>query len=81
MNKYRVIEIKDRYGYTWYVPQRLSPDNTWEDISQGWINQEAALDRIRRDITQKVVWEGTEEEVLRPMQEWQKKFNDNDEII
>ena len=64
MNKYRVIEVKDRYGCEWYVPQRLSSDITWEDISQGWINQEAALDRIRRDITQKVVWEGTEEDVL-----------------
>ena len=70
MNKYRVVEVKDRYGYEWYIPQRLSEDNTWEVISQGWINKEAAMDRIRRDITQKVVWEGTEEEVLRPMQEF-----------
>lgn len=77
MKEYRIIEIKDRYGYPWYVPQRLSPDNTWEDISQGWINQEAALDRIRRDITQKVVWEGTEEEVLRPMQEYQEKYEND----
>lgn len=77
MNKYRIIEIKDRYGYTWYVPQRLSLDKTWEDISQGLINQEAALDRIRRDITQKVVWEGTEEEVLRPMQEYQEKYEND----
>lgn len=77
MNKYRIIEIKDSYGYAWYVPQRLSPNNTWEDISQGWINQEGALDRIRRDITQKVVWEGTEEEVLRPMQEYQEKYEND----
>ena len=77
MKKYRIIEIKDRYGYAWYVPQRLSPDKTWEDISQGWINQEAALDRIRRDITQKVVWEGTEEEVLKPMQEHQETYEND----
>lgn len=77
MNKYRIIEIKDRLGYPWYVPQRLSADDTWEDISQGWINQKAAMDRIRRDITHKVVWEGTEEEVLRPMQEWQDKHEQN----
>ena len=77
MNKYRIIEIKDRRGYLWYVPQRLSADDTWEDISQGWINQQAAMERIIRDITQKVVWEGTEEEVLRPMQEWQDKHEKN----
>ena len=77
MNKYRIIEIKDRRGYPWYVPQRLSADDTYEDISQGWINQQAAMERIRRDITQKVVWEGTEEEVLRPMQEWQDKHEKN----
>lgn len=64
MNKYRVIEVIDRYGCEWYVPQMQSSDNTWEDISRGWINLEAALDRIRRDITQKVVWEGTREDVL-----------------
>lgn len=74
MNKYRVIEIKDRRGYTWYVPQRLSVDDTWEDISQGWINEQAALERIARDITQKVVWEGAEEDVLRLMQEYQEKY-------
>lgn len=73
-NKYRVIETKDRRGYAWYVPQRLSADNTWEDISPGWINKEGALERIARDITQKVVWEGTEEEVLRRMQEHQEKY-------
>jgi hypothetical protein len=73
MNGYRIIEVKDQYGYDWYIPQRLSTDNTWEDISQGWINQEAAMDRIRRDITHKVVWEGSEEDVLRPMKEHQEK--------
>jgi hypothetical protein len=77
MNKYRIIEVKDEYGFAWYVPQRLSVNDTWEDISQGWINQDAALDRIRRDITQKVVWEGTEEDVLSPMQEWQDEHEQN----
>ena len=74
MNKYRVIEIKDRRGYPWYVPQRLSVDDTWEDISLGYINKEGAMERIARDITQKVVWEGTEEEVLRRMQEYQDEY-------
>ena len=77
MNKYRIIEVKDLYGYAWYVPQRLSPENAWEDISQGWINQEAAMDRIRRDITHKVVWEGSEEDVLKPMQEYQEKYEND----
>lgn len=77
MNKYRVIEIKDRRGYAWYVPQRLSVDDTWEDISQGYINKEAAMERIARDITQKVVWEGTEEEVLRRMQEYQDEYEND----
>ena len=74
MNKYRVIEIKDGRGYPWYVPQRLSVDDTWEDISRGYINKEGAMERIARDITQKVVWEGTEEEVLRRMQEYQDEY-------
>lgn len=77
MNEYRIIEAKDRYGYEWYIPQRLSSDNTWEDISQGWINQEAAMDRIRRDITHKVVWEGSEEDVLRPMKEHQEEYGND----
>ena len=47
MKKYRIIEIKDGYGYAWYVPQRLSPNNTWEDISQGWINQESKYVEIQ----------------------------------
>lgn len=74
MNKYRVIEVKDRLGFAWYVPQRLSADMTWEDISQGCISIAAALDRIRRDITQKVVWEGTEEEILKELKEKQEKY-------
>jgi hypothetical protein len=32
---------------------------------------------IARDITQKVVWEGTEDEVVRRMQEHQEKYNNN----
>ena len=78
MNEYRVIEVKDRRGYAWYIPQKISADNTWEDISQGWINKEAAMDRIRRDITQKVVWVGTEEDVLRPMREYQDEYENAD---
>ena len=39
------------------------------------------MECIRRDITNQVVWEGTEADVLKPMQEWQKELNDNDEII
>lgn len=74
MNKYRIIEVKDRLGFAWYVPQRLSGDMTWEDISRGWINQEAAMDCIRRDITQKVVWVGTEEEILKELKEKQEKY-------
>lgn len=77
MNEYRIIAVKDLYGYDWYIPQRLSPDNTWEDISQGWINKEAAMDRIRRDITHKVVWEGSEEDVLRPMKEHQEEYGND----
>lgn len=78
MNEYRVIEVKDRRGYAWYIPQKKSADNTWEDISQGWINKEDAMDRIRRDITQKVVWVGTEEDVLKPMREYQDKYENAD---
>lgn len=75
MNEYRIIEAKDRYGYEWYIPQRLSSDNTWEDISRGWINQEAAMDRIRRDITHKVVWEGSEEDVVESIKKWEEKHD------
>lgn len=77
MNKYRVVEAKDRYGYAWYFPQRLSCEGTWEDINQGCITLEAAMDRIRRDITHCVVWEGTEEDVLKPMQEFQDKYEND----
>jgi hypothetical protein len=35
------------------------------------------MERIARDITQKVVWEGTEDEVVRRMQEHQEKYNNN----
>ncbi len=76
MNKYRIIEIKDHLGFVWYVPQRFCL-NYWQDISSGWNKKEAAMESIRRDITQTVVWEGTEEDVLRPMQECQKLYGDD----
>lgn len=74
MNKYRVIEVKDHLGFKWYVPQRFAVD-VWEDISCGWGNLKAAIERIRRDITQKVVWECTEEEMLKQLEEKQEIYN------
>jgi hypothetical protein len=76
MNKYRIIEIKDHLGFAWYVPQRFCL-NCWQDISSGWNKKEAAMESIRRDITQTVVWEGTEEDVLRSMRECQKLYGDD----
>lgn len=81
MNKYRIIEFKGEYGYPVYVAQKYHNTVVWVDISPAMINKDGAMERIRRDITNQVVWEGTEEDVLRPMQEWQKEFNDNDESI
>ena len=74
MNKYRVIEVKDHLGFSWYVPQKFGVD-CWADICSGCISREAAMDRIRRDITLKVVWEGTEEEILKQLQDNQAIYN------
>lgn len=77
MNKYRIIEIKDRHGFPWYVPQQLSSDDTWESVGKGYLNKEGAFERIAQVISQKVVWDGTEEDVLRLMNEHQEKYKND----
>ena len=81
MNKYRIITFKNEYGHPVYVAQKYHNKVVWVDISPSMLNEKGAMERIRRDITNQVFWEGTEADVLKPMQEWQKEFNDNDEII
>ena len=67
MNKYRIIEFKDKYGYPVYVAQKCHDKVMWMDICPAMISKEGAIDSIRKDITKQVVWEGTEEDVLRPL--------------
>ena len=78
MAKYRIIEDKDKYGYSWYYAQKLI-DMQWCDIDgRGWINQEAAMGVIRRDVVGKVVCEIDSEQVQAEISAFQKELNGDD---
>lgn len=78
MAKYRIIEDKDKYGYSWYYAQKLV-DMIWCDLDgKGWINQEAAMGVIRRDVVGKVVCEIDSEQIKAEMAAFQKELEDHD---
>lgn len=78
MNRYRIIEDKDKYGYSWYYAQKLV-DMVWTDLDgKGWINQEAAMGVIRRDVVGKVVCEIDSEQIKAGLAAFQRELEDHD---
>lgn len=78
MAKYRIIEVKDKFGYPWYYAQKLV-DMVWSDLDgKGWSGEKAAMNVIRRDVVGIVVHEITSEEILSEMAAFQKELEGHD---
>lgn len=69
MTDYRIIEAKDEYGCVWYFPQKKIGE-IWTDLDGkgGWINIKAAMASIRKDVTGKVAWQGTSDDIQKELQ-------------